>query len=842
MNSIFDNAKWITLGRAPGEIRDKINVWEHPLTEEVLKQDIMPGSGIPVFCKKFELKENISRCTIYITSLGCFNLYVNGKRISHDELMPGWTDYNKRVLFYEYDITDSVVSGDANAVAVPVSLGWWSGRISLDMYGDHDLAVICTIKVEYGDGNCEYIYSDTDWRGTFNGPVRYADIWDGEVYDANYDSYAAMSMVDYPCEKLDAATHLFTEFKGVISPKVGPSVSVRDFLDMKPQTATVYNGTEDNGSDFGRVCVVRTLSTPDAAGNIVLRKGEIVNYDLGQNMVGWANFTVRGKKGTTITLRHAEMLNDSGLISRGNDGPDGSVYTSNYRTAKARVKYTLCGEEQESYRPAFTFFGFRYIALSADEDIEIISFKCDTVGSDTPETGYIETSSADINKLYNNILWGQRGNYLSIPTDCPQRDETLGWTGDTQVFVCTGAYNADVKEFFRKWLQDVRDSQYDSGMYPDVIPTYRTACNGGAAWSDAGIIVPYVVYKMYGDKSIISESYFSMEKYMQWLDTTNMEGPVQTYGDWLAYEPTDTRLISIGYYAYDALLFSKMSGVLSECDDDIYAKNSTKYMELYDKLRNHFCELYLDGEGNMTQTSQTAYLLALKFGLLPEKYQDKAKEALAKKIVDNGYKLSTGFVGTATLCQTLSEIGQSNLAYSLLLQTENPSWLYSIYQGATTVWERWDSYTKEKGFGPIIMNSFNHYAYGVVAEWMYKYMLGIETDETEVGFKHIILQPKPDTRKDEEMPAGQERITWVRGHYESASGMIQAAWSVDGGVFTYNVSVPENTTATLLLPVSEEAISFTIDDKTYDVSQCAKKDNCVIIPLAAGKHEAVCNI
>lgn len=837
MNNLFEKAKWITFGHE-NEVRNGINPWENCITEEMRKDDILQNSGIPVFCRQFELKSDVKSCKIHLTALGCFNVYVNGKKISSDELMPGWTDYRKRVLYYSYDITENV--GISNAVAVPVSLGWWAGRISLGTYGtDNDIAFICVIETEYKSGEKAYIYSDADWNGTHSGPVRYADIWDGEVFDANFDSYESMSMTDYPKEKLSCVPFLYENFKGVISPKVGPSVCVRDFLDMKPQSATVFCGTEDNGSDFGAIHILKKYEGESASQKIKLKKGESVIYDLMQNMVGWAHFTVKGEKNTHVVIRHAEMLNDSGMRSRGNDGPDGSVYTANYRSAKAKVKYTLRGDAQgETYRPSYTFFGFRYIEFTADEDIEIISFKCDVVGSDMPETGFIETSNSDINKLLSNIRWGQRGNYLSIPTDCPQRDESLGWTGDTQVFACTAAYNANVLEFFRKWLQDARDSQNEEGMYPDVIPHTRVVGWGGAAWSDAGIIVPYVMYKMYNDKSIIKECYESMEKYMAWLAKTELEGPNRTYGDWLAYEPTDIRMISIAYYAYDALLMSKMSCAISESEGDEYSNKAYEYKDLYGRICKHFQSIFIDEKGQLNQTSQTAYLLALKFGLLPEECREDARKALANKIIDNGYKLSTGFVGTSILNQTLSDIGESNLAYSLLLQTKNPSWLYSVYQGATTIWERWNSYTLESGFGDVGMNSFNHYAYGVVGEWMYKYMLGIETDEEQPGFKHIILQPKPDTRTSAEMPEGQERITWARGSYNSVSGLIKSAWYMEENTFTFIFTVPENTTTTVYLPVFDKnAKTVIIDGEVIPVSDFNIENNCYVIQTEPGDHQ-----
>ena len=840
MRKVFENSKWITFGRNKFEKRSVINPWEYPITPEIRNQDIPDGLGIPVFYKHFKIKKDIKNCIINITSLGCFNLYVNGSKVGNDELMPGWTDFNKRVLYYTYDLTGIITKGK-NAVAVPVSLGWWAGRISLNTYKDNDIAFICEIKIEYEDGTIEYICSDTSWRGTTSGPVRYADIWDGEVYNANYDSYEEISTYDYPVSRVWKKPFEFKGFKGVISPLVGPTVKIRDFLDMKPVSATVYNGIVDNGSELGKIIVIKQLDAENAPKNIVLKKGETVVYDMSQNMVGWAHFTVKGQKDTLVTLRHAEMLNDSGKFSRGNDGPDGSLYTANYRSAKAKAKYTLCGKENgEEYRPAFTFFGFRYVEITATEDIEILNFKCDVVGSDTKETGFIETSHKDINKLFSNVLWGQRGNYLSVPSDCPQRDETLGWTGDTQIFANTAAYNADVKGFFHKWLQDARDSQHESGAYTDVIPASRVITAGGAGWSDAGIIVPYVIYTMYGDTDIIKECYESMYDYMSWLSTKGYEGPTQRYGDWLAYEPTDRRFVSIAYYAYDSLLFSKMNKAISETEGDLYHRRSVEYMELYNKIKKHFQSIYVDENGKLTQDSQTAYLMALKFDLLPEECREKAIKVLDEKIKKNGYKLSTGFLGTGILTQTLSEVGLSNLAYSLLLQTEDPSWLYSVYQGATTVWERWNSYTLEKGFGDVGMNSFNHYAYGAVVEWMYKYMLGIVVDEDKPGFKHIILKPQPDLRTAEELPSGQENVRWARGEFDSVAGNIKVSWNIEESSFTYNVSIPKNTTATLYMPVfDDQAATILVNGEVMPVSDFRKENGLLVIPVVPGEFEFI---
>ena len=525
------------------------------------------------------------------------------------------------------------------------------------------------------------------------------------------------------------------------------------------------------------------------------------------------------------------MLNDSGEISRGNDGPRGSLYTINYRSAKSRSEYILSGSaDGDICTPLFTFYGFRYAQISADNDIEIVNASFDVVGSDITEVGHISTSNDEVNQLLSNIRWGQRGNYLSIPTDCPQRDERLGWTGDTQVFCRTAAYQSDVLGFFKKWMQDVRDSQMPNGTIPDVIPLvsiFRRR-DTSAAWGDAAIIVPYTMYLMYGDISIIEENLDMMCRYMDYLaQKPNYSGPSARYLDWLAFEPTEGDYISMIYYAYDALLMSRMTKAIGM--DEL----SLHYATLRNKIIHNFAVKHLDNDFMPRQKTQTAYLLALAMDAIPEECKARAVAELKSKIIENGYRLSTGFVGTAWLCQILSACGEDGLAYSLLLQTECPSWLYSVRQGATTVWERWNSYTLADGFGDKSMNSFNHYAYGVVAEWMYRYMIGIEADHECPGFKHIILQPRPDTRSDEEMPEGQERITHASASYASPVGEIKVNWSMNDGMFTYDVTLPEDSNATLYLPRLNKS-SYKQNGNVVDVS--TQENGIISISLSGGTH------
>ncbi|MDE6339620.1 MAG: family 78 glycoside hydrolase catalytic domain, partial [Muribaculaceae bacterium] len=522
----------------------------------------------------------------------------------------------------------------------------------------------------------------------------------------------------------------------------GPTVRILKNLERNPKSITVYEGIKDNGTKYGEINTVDiyTGSVP-----VSLKKGQTIVADFGQNASGWAKFKVKGKPGTRLNLRYAEMINDSGDTERGNDDAKGSLYTIALRSAKAQGQYILRGDEGgETYSPTTTFYGFRYCDLTATDDITIEWITAETISTANEEGSYVKVNDDDVNQLYSNILWGQRSNFVSVPTDCPQRDERLGWTADTQVFSMAAIYNAQVQGFYHKWMRDMRDGQLPTGQYPNVAP-FNWVEHGSSAWADAGIIMPWNVYVMYGDKSIIEENYESMTKYMNWLATQkegsyNHIGSDTRYGDWLAFEDTDKRLVSVAYYGYMADIMSKMATAMSESADDSYAQDAAKYAELFDNIKKEFKKRYWsDRLQKLAQSSQCASLMALRYNLLhDENAVAKTCENLRERIEKNGNKLATGFLGTAILNQTLSEFGMDDLAYSLLLQHECPSWLYSVDQGATTMWERWNSYTLEGGFSKSIeMNSFNHYEYGAVAEWMYRYMAGIAPDYQTPGFSHI---------------------------------------------------------------------------------------------------------
>lgn len=780
----------------PRDIKPKYpHPWRQPGGKTFNSKSIAfePGEGQVIFRREFACPAG-AQVRVRATALGIFELYINGSRVGHDtpegrvydELKPTWTDYRSRVFEYEYDITGSVK--DSNVLVAVVSPGWWSGRISFGFYGFLSCAFCGEIELKYPDGR-EEILGD-GWKATIGGAVRRADIWDGEYYDARCPDPTADP------EKFDWTDALpFTEATCRIVRLVGEPIRRRKDLERAPQSAVVYLGNEENGSDYGRIHVIRKrVGAGCEAG--VLAAGESLILDFGQNIVGRPRLRVKARRGAVIRGYFAEMLNDSGLALRGNDGPEGSLYIKNYRSALARLVYVAAGDGKECYVPLHTFYGFRYLELTADADIEILEVAGEVITSVLRETGHIETDNPEVNRLLSNIIWGLRGNYLSVPTDCPQRDERLGWSGDTQIFCGAASYFCDVSAFLKKWLGDARDSQAgEGGAYCDVIPrVFAGRNNGNAAWGDAGLIVAYRLWLMYRDRDTISEHYSSMEEYMRYLEQFGLEGPNIAYGDWLNYETTDKRYIAICYYAADAELMARFSRILGKPEREAY------YAGLRRRIEEHFAEKYIR-DGELTEKTQTAYLLALKFNLLPGDMRAKAIKALERKIIDNNYTLSTGFVGTGILNQTLSEVGLDKLCYSLLLQTADPSWLYSVRQGATTIWERWNSYTHERGFGDVNMNSFNHYAYGAVAEWMFSRMAGISPNPGAPGFERFILCPRPDTRSEGEIPAGQRRVGRVYARYDSARGRIESGWKFERGGFTYRFVIPAGTRARVELPV-----------------------------------------
>ncbi|MBE6632988.1 MAG: hypothetical protein E7620_01450 [Ruminococcaceae bacterium] len=743
--------------------------------------DLEAGQGLLTFLKKFTPSSAVKTARLRITSLGIFEAYLNGKRIGengvYDEMMPLWTDYRYRVFECEYDLLPYLRKTGENFFAARVSAGWWSGRISFGYYGFKSPALCAELELTYRNGTTEIIATDEDWKTTVAGPVMSADIWDGEFYDAR---------VSDPCVTPDAVAwrqaKLFTDYTCEIVPFEGERVRVNEYV--APISATVWRDVKPNGTEHGAIKTLRR----DVGNNcerMRLRAGQHLMLDFGVNLVGRPAIAVMAADGTKISGLFAEMLNDSGDPARGNDGPAGSIYIENYRSALSRMNYIARGvgnrKKKNIFRPLHTYYGFRYLELTADRDIEVECVTAEVMGAVMEGLGSFECSDAEVNRLYSNIEWGMKGNYFSAPTDCPQRDERLGWTGDTQIFCGAASYIANTERFLRRWLGDARDSQKTNhGAYGDVIPRVFESDGGNAAWADAGLVVPMKLYEMFGDPETVAENYDAMEAYMEYLSQFGLEGPNTAYGDWLAFEPTDKRYISVCYYAYDAALMVKFSELLGRDDRKEY------YRELRQRIVAHYHERYVEN-GEITEKTQTAYLLALAFDLVEGELFEKTVKLLKQKIVDNDYTLSTGFVGTGILNQTLSKLGLDGLAYSLLLQTKDPSWLYSVRQGATTVWERWNSYTKATGFGKVTMNSFNHYAYGAVAEWLYATVAGIRPDPEEPGFAgRFVLAPTPDTRKESEIPAGQKRMTMASATYRG----IHSRWEYENERFVCRFVIP----------------------------------------------------
>ncbi|MBQ7347077.1 MAG: family 78 glycoside hydrolase catalytic domain [Clostridia bacterium] len=744
-----------------------------------------PYDGILTLLTSFSPKKAVVSAILTATALGIYDVFLNGRRVGNDEYKPGWTDYRCRVFADCYDVTALI--GTENRLVAEVSPGWWSGRISYGFYGFPRCAFAAELVIRYADGSEETVVTGTDWKVSICGPVLRADIWDGEYYDARIPH----ASVDPDAHRWMNAAE-FDGFDGEIVPRVGPPVRVKSALERIPQTAEVISGTEENGTPLG---AVRVLKKHHGAGceKGILSVGHSLLLDMGQNMVGRPCLCLRAARGTHIRVYVAEMRNDCGDPAKGNDGPAGSLYMSNYRSALSRICYVARGDAEECYFPTHSFFGFRYLELEADGEVEVLSVRGEVLGSKLTETGSFVCDNDEVNRLYSNIVWGMRGNYFSIPTDCPQRDERFGWTGDTQIFCGAAAYLADVREFLRKWLGDLRDSQVGcDGAYADVAPRMLASEQnlGNAAWADAGLIVPYRLWRMYGDRSVIAEHYDSMEAYMRYLARYGLEGAKDFYGDWLNYEPTDNRYMAMSYYAYDAALMAIFSRILEKHEREIY------YQQLHAQILTEWRKRYLKNGEPIFQT-QTACLLALAFDLLTPKEQQSTAALLKRLIEENDYTLSTGFVGTGLLCTVLSHVGLDELCYDLLLQTKDPSWLYSVRQGATTVWERWNSYTTADGFGKVEMNSFNHYAYGAVAEWFYAGMCGILPNEDPPGFSHFILRPSPDLRKA--LPNGQTHIGSACATYTSAYGTIKSGWSIKDDRVVYSLSVPQGTDAELKL-------------------------------------------
>jgi alpha-L-rhamnosidase len=735
--------------------------WKASWIEPDLPEDVKTSGPAPMLRHEFRAKGGVERARAYVTSHGLNEMQLNGQRVGDQIFTPGWTSYNKRLQYQTYDVTSLIKSGD-NALGVTLGNGWYRGFLAWqdrrNIYGDR-LALLCQIKITYKDGREETVGTDGSWKAA-TGPILMSEIYHGETYDARLEKagWATAGFADGGWSKVKVADHRKDD---LIAP-AGPPV--RRIEELKP---------------------VKVLKTP--AGETVV--------DLGQNMVGWVRLKAQGPAGTTITLRHAEVLDKAG-----------NFYTENLRAAKATMRYTMKGGGPETFEPHFTFFGFRYVAVAGyPGEVTPESLTGVVVHSDMARTSAFETSKPLVNRLQHNIIWGQKGNFLDVPTDCPQRDERLGWTGDAQAFSPTAAFNMDVAAFFTKWLKDVAADQFASGsvphVVPNVLPDFEGKNPGGAAgWADVAVIIPWNMYLSYGDKRVLETQYDSMVKWVGYEKQRAGDGYVWAgdfhFGDWLAFASnasdypgatTGKDLIATAFFAHSTDLLQRAALVLGKKDDAV------RYGEQLGRIKSAFRREFVTETGRVGEDTQTAYTLALQFDLLPDDLLPVAAKRLAQEVRTRKH-LTTGFLGTPYLCHVLVRYGYLDEAYMLLNREDYPSWLYPVKQGATTIWERWDGQKPDGSFQNAGMNSFNHYAYGAIGDWMYRVMAGLQIDESMPGYKHILIQPQPGGG-----------FTSVKASHDTMYGPASSAWTLKDGRFELAVEVPPNTRATVRLPKAQLA-------------------------------------
>ena len=694
----------------------------------------------PYLRKSFMIENSIESANIYVTALGIYELYINGIRVGEDCFTPGWTDYTKRVYYKTYEVSSLLNHGE-NTVGVILADGWYAGNIANrgQYYYGKKLRFKMQLEIAKSSGAVDVIATNNTWRASY-GPIREADMQGGETYDARLkmNGWNTNDFDDSQWKDVVVSDSITTPLQPY------PSLGVRKTEEIKPV-------------------------------EIVKRNSGTYIVDMGQNFAGWVRLKVSGSKGDSIVLRYAEKLNEKGAL-----------YTRNLRTARATDTYVVRNDGSEVWEPRFTYHGFQFVEISGysgelkKEDVIGV-----VVHSNLDISGDFDCSNPLVNKLFSNIVWSQRSNYFDVPTDCPQRDERMGWTGDAQVFMQTAAYNMNIAPFYTKWLVDITDGQYENGRFPSTAP--RVYKRVAAGWGDAGVLCPWTMYQWYGDKKVLHQYYPNMVRWINHIEerSPNYISTLGSYGDWQNVESeTPINLIATAYFKHSVDVMIEIARVLDKQQD------VSKYIELSGKIKQAFIDTFFIENDQLRDETQTSYLMALDFDLIPKDSESNVVGHLLNTIYASDTSLSTGILGTKLLLPILTKYGHIDLAYRLLLNEQYPSWGNQINNGATTIWERWNSYSSFQGFHEDSTNSLNHYAYGSVGEWFYKTIGGIQS--LEPGFKKVLIHP---------MPGGG--LTFAKADYKSIRGMISSHWEIKEGKFYLVVEIPVNTTGTIILPADD---------------------------------------
>lgn len=742
-------------------------------------------SGSTCLAKKIRIDGKAASAYVCATGLGLYRFFVNGEKAGEDEMTPGWTSYHKHLCCQTYDVTGLLKEGE-NVLEAMLGAGWYKGKMGFllrrNNYGTRT-AFLMQLTVRYEDGRKEVFVTDESWQGR-PGPVTFSEIYDGEHYDARLER----GSMSFDCLKWKPA-QVIPISKEVLTAQAGSKVGKMERLQAR-----------------------EVLVTPD--GDTVI--------DFGQNLSGWVSFQVQAEEGSGIVLKCFETLD-----------AHGNVYTANLRSAKQEIRYICKGGGMENYHPLFTFMGFRYVqVLQWPGEVKKEDFSAYALYSRMEQTGTFRCSHPLVNRLQQNILWGLKGNFLDIPTDCPQRDERVGWTGDAQIFCRTACYLMNTYNFFRKWLKDVAADQTPEGGVPHVVPDIISGkeendwllsqgTHSAAAWADVAVINPWTLYLVYGDRTILEEQYESMKKWIGFMEAHSVDyiwNYKLQFGDWVALDAeegsyfgaTPNDLTCTAYFAYSTGLFAKIADILGRTEDAAY------YGALHGKIVEKFQSTFFKEDGEMTAQTQTAHIVALYFNLVPEAFRGRTAKRLVELLRREGGHLVTGFVGTPYFCHALSSNGYVKEAYELLLREDFPSWLYQVKMGATTVWEHWDGMKPDGTMWSPDMNSFNHYAYGAVGDWLYRVVLGMEPDERDPGYHHSIISPQTGDAFD-----------FAEGAYESVYGTLKVRWEKgkeDKSVRRLQITIPHNTTAEIRLEkgacrVRAEGLEFVPEEGTL-IAHC----------------------